>query len=498
MQGNLTALLITAFIVITVVIIGFIAGRDKSSRSSVEEWSVGGRKFGGLLVWFLVGADLFTAYTFLGLTSTASIAGSLAFFAIPYSVLAFFISYFFLPKLWKVANSHKLTTLADYARERFDSKLLSILVAIVGVLMLIPYICLQLSGIQDTLQVAGTGYINVKVVVITSFILVALYTFFSGIKGPTYTAIIKDILVWVIMLYLVFSLPFIHFGGWSPMIDTLIKDSPQLLTIPTTGPKGVPWFITAALTSALALFMWAHATTGVFTAKNQDALRKNAILLPLYNIILILVIFLGFVAFHVLPEGSNPRLALLNLIQMSYGGVGQGLAYSTIALASLIPCSIMAIGASNLFANNIYRDFINPTVSPAKLTLITRSMVFVVIGLALIFGMLFPTALVSLQLLGVSGMVQIFPAIVISLFWRNQTREATIVGLLVGLITTFTVYNTGTAHGIYEGFWGLLANLLTVVILNPLFVKKAKNRTNPVITDLFESKNETVEIRKEA
>lgn len=184
MQGNLTALLITSIIVLTVVCIGFLAGRDKSSRTSVEEWSVGGRRFGGLLVWFLVGADLYTAYTFLGLTSTAFTGGSVAFFAIPYSVLAYFIAYFFLPKLWKVAKIHKLTTLADYARERFNSKLLASLVAIVGVLMLIPYICLQLSGIQDTLQVAGTGYINVKFVVIISFILVALYTFFSGIKGP--------------------------------------------------------------------------------------------------------------------------------------------------------------------------------------------------------------------------------------------------------------------------------------------------------------------------
>ncbi|PUB11969.1 sodium:solute symporter [Paenisporosarcina sp. OV554] len=485
MQGNLTALLITSFIVLSVVLIGFIAGRDKSSRSSVEEWSVGGRRFGPLLVWLLVGADLYTAYTFLGLTSTAFAAGSIAFFAIPYTIIAFFVSYFYLPKLWEVSKKHKLTTLADYAKGRFDSRFLSLLIAIVGVFMLIPYIDLQLAGIQDTLTVAGTGYINIKFVVIISFLLVALYTFFSGIKGPAYTAVIKDILVWVIMLFLVVSIPIIHFGSWGSMINKIVVESPELLTIPTTGPKGIPWFLTASLVSGLALFMWAHAVTGVFTAKNADVLRKNAIYLPFYNIVLILVVFLGFAAYIVLPEGSDPRFALLHLIQMSYGGVVQGLAYSTIALASLIPCSIMAIGASNLFANNIYRDFIDPNVKPAKLTMITRSMVFVVIGLALIFGMLFPTALVSLQLLGVSGMVQIFPAIVFSLFWRNQTKEATIIGLLVGLTVTFTVYATGNSFGIYEGFWGLLANILALFILNPLFVKKAKNKTNPIMDQLF-------------
>ena len=161
-------------------------------------------------------------------------------------------------------------------RERFSSKLLSSLVAIVGVLMLIPYICLQLSGIQDTLQVAGTGFINVNAVVIISFILVALYTFFSGIKGPTYTAIIKDILVWVMMLFMVVSLPLIHFNGWTPMIDKLANEAPHMLTIPSDGPRGIAWFITASIVSAFALFMWAHAATGVFTANSADALRKTA------------------------------------------------------------------------------------------------------------------------------------------------------------------------------------------------------------------------------
>jgi SSS family solute:Na+ symporter len=489
MKNDLTALIITGFTILIVLMTGFLAGKNKSNRSSVEEWSLGGRKFGSLLVWFLVGADLYTAYTFLGLTSTSFTAGSLAFFAIPYPIIAYFISYFFLPKLWKVSKKHKFTTLADYVRKRFDSKLLAFLVAVVGVLMLIPYIDLQLSGIQDTLTVAGAGIINVKFVVIVSFLLVALYTFFSGIKGPTIAAIIKDVLVWVIMLFLVVTLPAIHFGGWNTMIHTLAQKSPQLLTIPASGPKGIPWFITAAIVSGLALFMWAHAATGVLTAKSADTLRKNAIFLPLYNIVLILVIFLGFVAYHVLPKGSNPRLAFLNLIHVSYGSTVQGLAYSTIALASLIPCSIMAIGASNLFANNIYRDLIHPKITPARLTLVTRGMVFLVIGLALIFGMMFPAALVSLQLLGVSGMVQIFPAVVFSLYWKEQTKEATTIGLILGLAVTFTVYATGTSLGIYEGFWGLLINTASIIILNPLFARKKKNHTNSVIEQLFNKKD---------
>jgi solute:Na+ symporter, SSS family len=276
MKGNLTALTITSVIILIVVFIGFMAGRNKTSRSSVEEWSVGGRRLGGLFVWFLVGADIYTAYTFLGLTSQAYSSGSIAFFATPYVVLAYPLAYYFLPKIWKVAKVHNFMTLADYIKSRFDSKLFSTLVAINGVLMLIPYIDLQLSGILATLTFAGTGYINVTFVVIVSFLLVALYTFFSGIKAPTYTAIIKDILVWIIMLFLVVSLPIIHFGSWGGMMRTAIKQVPQMLTIPVTGPKGIPWFSSAALISALALFMWPHTATGIFSSKDGNSLRKNA------------------------------------------------------------------------------------------------------------------------------------------------------------------------------------------------------------------------------
>jgi SSS family solute:Na+ symporter len=496
MKGNLTALIVTSIIVLTVIFIGFMVGRNKQSRSSVEEWSVGGRRLGALFVWFLIGADVYTAYTFLGLTSSAFKGGSIAFFATPYVVLAYPLAYFFLPKIWKVGKEHKFTTLADYIKGRFDSKLFSVLVAITGVLMLIPYIDLQLSGIQDTLEIAGTGYINVTFVVIVSFLLVAFYTFFSGIKAPTYTAIIKDILVWVIMLYMVVSIPIIHFGSWGHMMQTTVHKAPQMLTLPTSGPKGMLWFSTAALISALALFMWPHTATGIFSSKSGESLRKNAIVLPFYNIVLMLVTFLGITAFLVIPKGTDPRFAFLELIHMSYGGTVQGLAYSTIALASLVPCSIMAIGASSLFANNIYRDVINPKASGPRMTMVTRYMVFVVIGLALLFGLLFPTALISLQLMGVSGIVQIFPAIVFSLYWRNLSREAALSGFVAGMVVVAAQYIFHTSFGAYEGFWGLCVNILVLVILNPMFVNRAKERNNAVMETLFGKKGSTGTERK--
>ena len=295
----MTALVTTAIIILLVVVVGFYAGRNKSSRSNIEEWSVGGRNFGGLLIWFLIGADVYTAYTFLGLTGYGYSLGAAAFFAVPYVVLAYPIAYYILPRIWEYASKHRLTTLADYTRERFQSKTLGVLVALTGIIFLIPYIDLQLSGITGVVDVAGKGvFVHPHAVgiaaLVVSFILVALYTFFSGLRAPAWTSLIKDALVWIIMVVMVISVPFILFGSWGNMWHTAVTKFPQTLTL-HAGAHGNFWFMTSALISALALFMWPHASTGALSSRNADILRKNAVFLPFYNILLFFITFLGIV-----------------------------------------------------------------------------------------------------------------------------------------------------------------------------------------------------------
>jgi solute:Na+ symporter, SSS family len=476
-----TALITTAIIVLVVVFVGFLAGRNSASRSSIEEWSVGGRHFGGLLIWFLIGADVYTAYTFLGLTGYGYSLGAAAFFAVPYVVLAYPIAYYILPRIWEFSASHNLTTLADYARERFQSRTLGVLVALTGIIFLIPYIDLQLSGITGVVNVAGKGnFANPQAVgtaaLIVSFILVALYTFFSGIRAPAWTALIKDVMVWVIMVIMVVSVPFILFGSWGNMFNTAITKFPKTLTL-HPGPHDSWWFTTAALISALALFMWPHSSTGALTSRNADNLRKNAVFLPFYNILLFFITFLGIVGYMVLPHEKGAGYAnviLLHLIQHTYhNGVLQGLMYATVALASLVPASIMVLAASNLFATNVLRDWLIPGMSDSARTLTARWFVFVITFLALLFGVLYPTQLISLQLEGVSGMVQILPAIGLSLFWRRLSTSAVTLGLLVGILMVFLNHFVLKLPG-YDGFWGLLVNIIVILLLNGLFRRETE------------------------
>ncbi|QSO51261.1 sodium:solute symporter [Alicyclobacillus curvatus] len=477
----MTALVTTAIIILLVVVVGFYAGRNKSSRSNIEEWSVGGRNFGGLLIWFLIGADVYTAYTFLGLTGYGYSLGAAAFFAVPYVVLAYPIAYYILPRIWEYASKHRLTTLADYTRERFQSKTLGVLVALTGIIFLIPYIDLQLSGITGVVDVAGKGvFVHPHAVgiaaLVVSFILVALYTFFSGLRAPAWTSLIKDALVWIIMVVMVISVPFILFGSWGNMWHTAVTKFPQTLTL-HAGAHGSFWFMTSALISALALFMWPHASTGALSSRNADILRKNAVFLPFYNILLFFITFLGIVGYMVLPHLKTVGYAnviLLYLIHYTYhNGVLQGLMYATVALASLVPASIMVLAASNLFATNILKDWLVPHMSDSTRTTTARWFVFVMTFLALLFGVLFPNQLISLQLEGVSGMVQIIPAIAFSLFWRKLSSTAVSTGLVAGILMVFLNHFVFKLSG-YDGFWGLLVNVVIILLLNGLFKSQAE------------------------
>lgn len=488
----MTALIVTAIVVLIVVIVGFIAGRDKASRSNIEEWSVGGRNFGGLLVWFLIGADIYTAYTFLGLTGYGYSLGAAAFFAVPYVVIAYPIAYYILPKVWEYASKYNLTTLADFARERFQSRTLSVLVALVGIVFLIPYIDLQLNGIVGVVEVAGKSQFSNPhtagdIALIVSFILVAFYTFFSGMRAPAWTSLIKDFMVWIIMLIMVISVPFILFGSWGNMFHTAITKYPQMLTL-HSGAHGSLWFMTAALISALALFMWPHGAAGALSSRSAEALRKNSIFLPFYNILLFFITFLGIVGYMVLPHksgGNYANLILLHLIHHTYGNqVLEGLMYATVALASLVPASIMVLAASNLFASNVLKDWLVPNMSEHSRTLTARSFVFVMTGLALVFGLLFPNQLISLQLEGTSGMVQIIPAIGLSLYWKKMSGIAVIIGLLAGIAMVFGNHYIFHLPG-YDGFWGLLVNFIVMIILNFALKKDAEEnlRTNKMLQE---------------
>src|SRR3954453_3893314 len=219
---------LTVFLVlfVLVTVLGFLDARWRKADSldTLDEWGVGGRGFGTFISWFLIGGDIYPAYTFIAVPATLYAGSVVGFFAVPYTIVAYPIIFLFLPKLWSVSHRHGYVTPADFVRGRYDSRPLALAVALTGILATMPYIALQLVGIQVVLDVMGLGqnsdnWFIKDLPLFIAFIVLAAYTYSSGLRAPALIAFVKDILIYVAIIVAVVYLPH-KLGGWGHLFST--------------------------------------------------------------------------------------------------------------------------------------------------------------------------------------------------------------------------------------------------------------------------------------
>jgi solute:Na+ symporter, SSS family len=450
---------VVIFFFVIVTFGGFIAVRWRRSESmaSLDEWGLGGRGFGTIVTWFLLGGDLYTAYTFVAVPAAMFATGAVSgFFAVPYTIVAYPIVFIFLPRLWSVSHRRGYVTPADFVRGRYDSRGLALAVALTGIVATMPYIALQLVGIQavlDTMGLGGSSNAFLKdLPLIIAFAVLAAYTYSSGLRAPALIAFVKDTLI-----YVVIAVAIIYVGakiGFGSMFDSAQK---KMATPTKAGPPTgvfVPsnqayWaYATLAFGSAMALFMYPHAITAVLSAKSRRVIRRNTAILPTYSLMLGLLALLGFAAIAKKTSvfGSdgfaNPQLAVPHFFDQVFPDWFAGVAFAAIAIGALVPAAIMSIAAANLFTRNVYREFIRRDAPPAEEARVSKIVSLVVKFGALLFvlGMDRQNA-INLQLLGGVWIMQTFLAIVAGLYTRWFHRWALLVGWAAAM-----VYGTVTAY----------------------------------------------------
>jgi SSS family solute:Na+ symporter len=458
-------ILVVAFLVVALV--GFAAARWRRAESMLhlDEWGLGGRGFGTFVSWFLLGGDLYTAYTFIAVPALVFGVGAAGFFAVPYTIMVFPIVFVFAPRLWSVCRVHGYVTPADFVRGRYGSRGLALAIAVTGILATMPYIALQLVGIESVLTVLGVGASSGSTFLkdlplLIAFLVLAAYTYLSGLRAPALTAFIKDTLVYVAIIVAVIYIP-TRVGGWSHIFSTAATHLSS--TNPKTGkpfgalvtpPAGEWAYATLALGSALALFMYPHAITGVLATKRRDVIRRNMALLPAYSLILGLVALLGFMALAspavtagVKAAGGNAQLAVPLLFANIFPSWFAGIGYAAIVIGALVPAAIMSIAAANLFTRNIYREFFARNASPAHETRVAQGISLIVKAGALVFVLaLSKSFAINLQLLGGIWILQTFPAIVIGLYTRWFNRWALLTGWAAAMAYgTIVAYNQPVA-----------------------------------------------------
>ncbi|MBS0569970.1 MAG: sodium:solute symporter [Proteobacteria bacterium] len=485
------AVFATFFALVTVL--GFLAARWKrADLDQLHEWGLGGRRFGTLVTWFLLGGDLYTAYTVIAVPALVYGAGAMGFFAMPYTIIAYPFVFAVMPRLWNVCRQHGWLTLGDFAQGRYDSHWLALAVAATGVLATMPYIALQLVGMQVVFEAMGFGGVRqgAEIALIAAFVVLAVYTYASGLRAPALIAFVKDAMIYIFVIAAIIVIP-IKLGGYGAIFEA----ADQSFTARGRGGillqagQAMP-FATLALGSAFALFLYPHAVTGTLAASSGNAIRRNAIILPAYSVALGLIALLGYMAIaaHVPAKGTAVVPALIG---QSFPEWFAGFCYAAIALGALVPAAIMSIGAANLVTRNIWRPYVNRAMTPKQESTVAKVTSLVVKFGALVFVVFLPLHYaIDLQLLGGIWILQVFPAIVLGLFTRWFRAGGLLAGWALGMAfgTTLSwiegvkpVYPLPGIGAVYIGLIALAANLalaaLVTTIANARGMARAQDAT---------------------
>jgi SSS family solute:Na+ symporter len=471
-----TALVVFIALFAFVTVLGFVAARwRRGNLAELNEWGLGGKRFGSVVTWFLLGGDLYTAYTFIAVPALVFGVGAVGFFALPYTVLIYPLAFLALPRLWSVAHRKGYVTPADFVRGRFGSRSLATAVAATGLLATMPYIALQLVGIQVVLQAMG---VQGDWPLIIAFVILAAYTYNSGLRAPALIAIVKDTLIYITIIVAVIYIPS-KLGGFGSIFDkageALPNHTPKPGSLIPTGVDAQTTYATLALGSALALFLYPHAITGALSSRSSDVIRRNAAILPAYSFLLGLIALLGYMAIAAGIKPSNPNFAVPDLFIQQFPSWFTGFAFAAIAIGALVPAAVMSIAAANLFTRNVWREFVRPDCSDAEQARVAKlASLFVKLG-ALVFVLALPTEYaIDLQLLGGVWILQTLPSVALGLYTRWFDRRALLVGWAAGMawgtiLAADAAFkgSVSTIHafgGHLTAYWGIFAIALNLVI----------------------------------
>jgi len=467
MSPAATALTVIVAIVAIGTAVGFLAGSRE--RMDLEQWTVGGRGFGIVLVFLLMAGEIYTTFAFLGVSGWAYSRGGPVLYVLAYLSLAYAASFFILPQLWEAGRKHRMQTQPDFFNTRYGNRYLAGFVCVVGILAFIPYLQLQLDGIGIIVSVASFDHVGRVPAMAVATGLVIAFVFANGIRAVAWVSVVKDFLMIIAAVAIGVGIPLAHFGGIGAMFTELAHSRPQHLVMPgATADLGHSWYISTVLLTALGFYMWPHTFSATFTAKSADTLRRNAVVMPLYTLTLAMVFFAGFATVLILPHLKNGDLALLTVVRHTFPAWFLGVIGGAGALTAMVPAAILILTAATLFAKNLYRPIFAPTMSDDAVARLARAMVVLLGAISLVLAIHGSSTLVALLLTGYAMVTQCFPGVVLGLYWKRVTASGVFTGMIVGVLTAVLLMSThrDPLIGLNAGFVALCINLIVTVAVS--------------------------------
>lgn len=488
---NWTALIVFTVLFAFVAWLGFAAARwRKGDLNQLHEWGLGGGRFGTLLTWFLVGGDLYTAYTFIAIPALAYGAGAMGFFAVPFSILAYPILFMVFPPIWRACRENNCLTLADLVQVKLRNRWLALAVAVTGIVATLPYIALQLIGLQVVIGALGLAGSTRYLPLLIAFAALVTFTYKSGLRAPASIAIVKDILIYVTVFAAIIYIP-VQLGGFGKVFDSVPMERLLLTPPPENSGGSYSIYATLALGSAMAFLLYPHAATGLLSAGSTRVIRRNAALLPCYGVLLGMLVLMGYFALAAgvadRPEfaegfklfGNNFSVPALFLASFPPWFVG--VAFAAIGIGAVVPAAIMAIACGNLYTLSIHREYLRPDLPPEQQTGIAKKASLVVTTLALLFVLYVPTEFaVYLQLLGGIWIIQTLPAVLFGLFvrwfnpwallagWAVGSIVGTLIAVAANMTPNYTLQFGDFSLPGYTALYTVVLNIALAALLTPL------------------------------
>ena len=469
MSPSAIALAAIVIIVASASALGFYAGTRH--KMSLEQWTVGSRGFGPLLMLLLMAGETYTTFSFLGASGWAYSRGGPALYILGYLPLASVIGFFILPPVWELGRQHGLQTQPDFFLVQYGNKYLAAFVAGVGVVVIIPYLLIQLIGLGIIVEISSFDSIGRTEAMIIAVVLLGGFVFVSGIRAIAWVSVPKDILMVLASVTIGIAIPGIYFGSIGRMFSALAQAHPAHLVMPgSTANLGHSWYISSVLLSGLGLSMWPQGFGATFTARSAETIRRNVILMPMYNLSLAFIFLAGFTAYLVIPGLTNGDLSMLTLVRKTFPAWMLGLLGGAGALTAMVPAAVHILTASTLFSKNLWRPIFAPQMTDDQVAKLARFVVVVLSLVSLIVAIYSSLSLVSLLLLGYAGVTQFFPGVVLSLFWKRVRMEGVFAGLVAGVAcaTVLILGDHDPFHGINAGFLALCLNFAIAVFWSAL------------------------------
>ena len=452
--------------------IGLFSGRRTSA--STEGYVAGDRTLGTLVMYFIMGASIFSAFAFLGGPGWAYSRGAAAFYIIAYGTVGLIPWYFIGPRVARLGRKFGYVTQAELFAHRFESKWISILMALISLAAFLPYLTLQMQGAGIVFSVVTEGRIPIAGGAAIAYVVVLIYVFRSGVMGVAWTNTFQGFLMLAIAWGLGLYLPYKLHGGIGPMFEELERIAPTMLTAPGLDATKNPWswgaFSSAIAISVLGFSVWPHYFMKIYTAQSVRTLKKTVVLYPTFQIFLVPIMFIGFAAIISFP-GVDPADRILPTIVMSMDlpPLMVGLFCAGALAASMSSGDAMLHAASSVLVKDLIR-VANPKISDRSQAWLIRVLVVVIGMIAYYFAVLSNMSLVLLLLMSYGAIAQIFPTLIAVFYWPRCTGAGATAGLIAGfgLTALFNIYPSLQWQQIHPGIWGVMANVFAMIVVSML------------------------------